>query len=194
MLLADPIHLPALRQGITTYIIGQDGSSFAPASPATLDYMRRYTAGFNGNPPGSSYDWRTVDEYLARFDRSTALNVAYLIPNGNVRMEVMGLDPRAATGDEIRAMQKLIREGMDAGAVGLSTGLDYIPSRYADAREIAALCEPIVADGRRLRHPHAGLRTQSRRRHARGLRDRQDVRSSAPISRITTARPISCSP
>ena len=43
MLLADPVHLPALRQGVTTYIIGQDGSSFAPASPVTLDYMRRYT-------------------------------------------------------------------------------------------------------------------------------------------------------
>ena len=55
MLLADPIHLPALRQGVTTYIIGQDGSAFAPASPATLDYMRRYTAGFNGNPPGLDY-------------------------------------------------------------------------------------------------------------------------------------------
>ena len=59
MLLADPIHLPALRQGVTTYIIGQDGSSFAPASPATLDYMRRYTAGFNGNPAALDYDWRT---------------------------------------------------------------------------------------------------------------------------------------
>src|SRR3954447_8538282 len=146
MLLADPIHLPALKQGITTYIIGQDGSAFAPASPATLDYMRRYTAGFNGNPPGVEADWRTVDEYLARFDRATALNVAYLIPNGNVRMEVMGLDPRPANDDEIAAMQALVRRGMDAGAVGLSTGLDYIPSRYADAREIAALCEAIVPD------------------------------------------------
>ena len=146
MLLADPIHLPALRQGVTTYLIGQDGSSFAPASPATLDYMRRYTAGFNGNPAGLSYDWRTVGEYLARFDRRVAINVAYLIPNGNVRMEVMGLDPRPARDDELRAMQKLVREGMDAGAIGLSTGLDYIPSRYADAREIAALCEPIVAE------------------------------------------------
>ena len=147
MLLADPIHLPALRQGVTTYIIGQDGSSFAPASPATLDYMRRYTAGFNGNPSEVDYDWRTIGEYLARFDRRTALNVAYLIPNGNVRMEVMGLDPRPATDDELRAMQRLVRQGMDAGAVGLSTGLDYIPSRYADAREIAALCEAIVPDG-----------------------------------------------
>ena len=146
MLLADPIHLPALKQGITTYIIGQDGSAFAPASPETMTYMRRYTAGFNGNPPGLPYDWRTVEEYLSRFDRSTAINVAYLIPNGNVRMEVMGLDPRPATGDELAAMQKIVREGMDAGAVGLSTGLDYIPSLYADAREIAALCEAIVPE------------------------------------------------
>src|SRR5919112_1249234 len=102
MLLADPVHLPALRQGVTTYILGQDGSSFAPASPATLDYMRRYTAGFNGNPPGLSYDWETIDDYLARFDRS--------------------------------------------GAIGLSTGLDYLPSLYADVREIAALCAPIVRE------------------------------------------------
>ena len=144
MLLADPIHLPALRQGVTTYIIGQDGSSFAPASPATLEYMRRYTAGFNGNPPGLDYSWQTAEEYLERFDRTTALNVAYLIPNGNIRMEVMGLDPRPATDDDLKAMQRLVREGMDAGAVGLSTGLDYIPSLYADAREISALCEAIV--------------------------------------------------
>ena len=146
MLLADPIHLPALRQGVTTYLIGQDGSSFAPASPATLDYMRRYTAGFNGNPAGLPYDWQTIEEYLACFDRQVAINVAYLIPNGNVRMEVMGLDPRPPRDDELRAMQKLVRDGMNAGAVGLSTGLDYIPSRYADAAEIAALCEPIVAE------------------------------------------------
>ena len=58
----------------------------------------------------------------------------------------MGLDPRPATDDELRAMQELVREGMDAGAVGLSTGLDYIPSLYADAREIAALCEAIVPE------------------------------------------------
>jgi N-acyl-D-amino-acid deacylase len=146
MLLADPIHMPALRQGVTTYLIGQDGSSFAPASSTTLDYMRRYTAGFNGNPAGLSYDWRTIEEYLARFDRRVAINVAYLIPNGNVRMEIMGLDPRPPRDDELRAMQKLVHDGMNAGAIGLSTGLDYIPSRYADASEIAALCESIVGE------------------------------------------------
>ncbi len=145
MLLADPVHLPALRQGVTTYILGQDGSAFAPASAATMDYMRRYTAGFNGNPD-IDYCWNSVDEYLTHVDRRTALNVAYLIPNGNVRMEVMGIDERPATDDEIKAMQALVRQGMDEGAVGLSTGLDYIPSRYADAREIAALCSVIAPD------------------------------------------------
>src|SRR5438105_4883882 len=77
MLLADPIHLPALKQGVTTYILGQDGSALAPGNARTLDYMRRYTAGFNGNPASLGYDWQTVDEYLARFHKTTALNVAF---------------------------------------------------------------------------------------------------------------------
>ena len=188
MLLADPIHLPALRQGVTTYIIGQDGSSFAPASPATLDYMRRYTAGFNGNPSEIDYDWRTIGEYLARFDRRTALNVAYLIPNGNVRMEVMGLDPRPATDDELRAMQRLVREGMDAGAVGLSTGLDYIPSRYADAREISALCEAIVPDGGIYVTHMRGYGPRRRSGWTRCTRS-PELRGSPRTSRTTTARP-----
>lgn len=146
MLLTDPVHRAALKQGVTTYILGQDGCSFAPGRRTTIDYMRRYTAGFNGNPPEVVTDWEGIPEYLAKFDRTTAINVAYLIPNGNVRIEVVGYENRPSTGDEIRAMQRLVREGMEAGAVGLSTGLDYIPSNYADAREIAALCEAIVPD------------------------------------------------
>src|SRR4051794_23861779 len=55
-----PPHLPAIKQGVTAYILRQDGSAFAPASPTTMDYMRRYTAGFNGNPDGLAYDWNTV--------------------------------------------------------------------------------------------------------------------------------------
>src|SRR5580693_6022933 len=90
MLLADPLHEPAIRQGVTTYVLGQDGVAMAPGSPATLDYMRRYTAGFSGlyEPPSR---WFSVGEYLELFDRRCALNVACLIPNGNVRMEVLGL-------------------------------------------------------------------------------------------------------
>lgn len=143
-LLSDPKHECAIHQGVTTYIIGQDGCGFAPASPTTIDFMRRYTAGFTGFYPDIEYNWSSVDEYLCRFDRTTSLNVAYLIPNGTVRMEVMGLENRPPTASEIAQMQRLVREGLEQGAVGLSTGLDYIPSLYADTAEIASLCEMLT--------------------------------------------------
>jgi N-acyl-D-amino-acid deacylase len=174
MLLANPLHEPAIRQGVTTYLIGQDGESMAPASAATLEHMRRYTAGFNGNPPevrlnlspqppspirrggrggevpirrGGEVGFLSVADYLHCFDRRCALNVAYLIPNGSVRMEALGLATRAATPEELRHMRRLVREGMEQGAVGLSSGLDYIPSRYADTEELIALCEEIAPFG-----------------------------------------------
>src|SRR6476659_9600028 len=82
-LFADLAHEPAVRQGVTTYILGQDGVAMAPASPATLDHMRRYTAGFNGNFQTPGLSWRDVGEYLALFDRRVSINVACLVPNGN---------------------------------------------------------------------------------------------------------------
>src|SRR5206468_7403498 len=83
-LLEDPLHEPAIRQGVTTYVLGQDGVAMAPASPTTLDYMRRYTAGFGGNPdvPETRFlretGFLSVADYLERFNRTTAVNVAYL--------------------------------------------------------------------------------------------------------------------
>ena len=146
MLLADPYHEPAIRQGVTTYILGQDGVAMAPASPATLDYMRRYTAGFSGTPP-LTQRWSSLADYLACFDRTCAVNVACLIPNGNLRHEVMGLETRPPNADELRRMRRLAREGMEQGAVGLSSGLDYIPSRYATTEELIALCAEMADDG-----------------------------------------------
>lgn len=146
-LLVDPYHEPAVRQGVTTYVAGQDGVAFAPASPETMRYMRRYTAGFNGNLPTPGKDWRTVAEFLALFDRNCAINVCTLIPNGNVRMEVMGLENRQPNADEMKQMRRLVRGGMEQGAVGLSSGLDYVPSLYADVHELTALCGEVAPFG-----------------------------------------------
>lgn len=146
MLLADPLHEPAIRQGVTTYVLGQDGVAMAPASPATLAHMRRYTAGFSGTPALPDR-WSSMAEYLACFERRTAVNVACLIPNGNVRMEAMGLETRPATGDELARMRRVVRQAMEEGAVGLSSGLDYIPSRYADTAELVELCREIAPFG-----------------------------------------------
>src|SRR5262245_2698759 len=146
-LLADPVHEQGVRQGVTTYVIGQDGVAFAPASPETMTYMRRYTAGFNGNFPTPGREWRTVTKFLSQFDGQCSINVCTLVPNGNVRMEVMGLDPRKPTSSELAKMKALVREGMEQGAVGLSSGLDYVPSLYADEAELTALCEEITPYG-----------------------------------------------
>lgn len=146
-LLLDPQHEPAIRQGVTTYIVGQDGVAFAPAGPATLRHMRRYTAGFNGPAPADFPESLTVDGFLTRHDRRSAVNVATLVPNGNVRSEAMGLAERPPSSAELAQMRRLVREGMEQGAVGLSSGLDYIPSLYADDAELAALCEEIAPFG-----------------------------------------------
>jgi N-acyl-D-amino-acid deacylase len=142
-LLADPAHEPAIRQGVTTYLLGQDGVAMAPASPATLAYMRRYTAGFSG-VHALAERWSSMAEYLAAFDRRTAVNVACLVPNGNVRMEVMGLETRRPTPDEIGRMRGIVRQALADGAVGVSSGLDYVPSRYADTEELIELCRELA--------------------------------------------------
>ena len=146
-ILSDPLHEPAVRQGVTCYILGQDGVAIAPGSAKTIDYMRRYTAGFNGNFPTPGLNWSTMEEYLNVFAGRTVVNAACLIPNGNVRMDVMGLDTRPPTADELLQMRLLIREAMQQGAVGLSTGLDYIPSRYAETDELVELCREITPFG-----------------------------------------------
>ncbi|MBY0228160.1 MAG: amidohydrolase family protein, partial [Gemmataceae bacterium] len=91
--------------------------------------------------------WSSIAEYLAAFDGASAVNVATLVPNGNVRLEAMGLETRPPTEDELREMRRLVREGMEQGAVGLSSGLDYIPSLYASEAELASLCEEIAPFG-----------------------------------------------
>jgi N-acyl-D-amino-acid deacylase len=176
--LMDPLHEPAIRQGVTTYLVGQDGVAMAPASPPTLEYMCRYTAGFSGGvewlarPASDRPGWSTIAEYLACVDRRCALNVATLVPNGNVRMEVMGLETRPPTQDELAAMARLVREGMEQGAVGLSSGMDYIPSLYAQEDELAYLCRAMA--------PYDGVYvTHMRRYDPAGVRD-----SLAEVRRI----------
>ncbi len=146
-LLADPYHEPAVRQGVTTYVLGQDGVAMAPASAATLQFMRRYTAGFNGNFPTPGLDWSSLDEYLGLFKNRCAINAAGLVPNGNIRMEMLGLEARAPTPHELKVMHRRVRKAMDEGAVGLSSGLDYIPSRYAETDELIELCREIAPFG-----------------------------------------------
>ena len=146
VLLVDPQHEASLRQGVTTHIIGQDGIAPAPGGPATREYMRHYFGAIN-TIPDLEWTWNSVAEYLARFDHQVAVNVAYLVPHGNLRIEAVGLENRPATADELAHMQRLAAQGMREGAIGYSTGLDYIPCPYGDTRELVALGQAVAPWG-----------------------------------------------
>ncbi len=144
----DPdVQLAAIRQGVTTFVLGQDGVSYAPASPDTLRYVGRYFAPVNGTHPGLDDGLVSVAELLATYDRRVPLNTVYLLPHGTIRHGVMGTARRAPKPGELGAMRAHVERGLSEGAAGLSTGLEYVPGAYADAREIAALCAPIGAAG-----------------------------------------------
>ncbi|WP_069166604.1 N-acyl-D-amino-acid deacylase family protein [Nocardia altamirensis] len=146
-LLTEPGHFPKVSQGITTEVVGQDGISYAPIDDATLAVVRRQIAGWNGNPTDLDFSWRTVGEYLDRLDRGITPNAAYLVPQGTLRLLVVGADKRPATTAEIDQMRELLAQGLREGAVGMSSGLTYTPGMYADTGELAALCEVVAEFG-----------------------------------------------
>ena len=145
MLLADPQHAPKLLQGVTTEVLGQDGLSYAPLSSDNLQLYRRYLAGLNTSLD-VGWDWSSVAEYRDRFDGQVAINTAYLIPHGAIRLEVVGMEDFPLAGDDLRRAQRLVERGMEEWGVGFSTGLAYYPQVYSDTQELIELCRP-AADG-----------------------------------------------
>lgn len=152
-LLRDPDHSAKAAQGVTLEVIGQDGLSYAPVDDQTLAQIRTTITGWNGGAPGSTdidFTWRTVGEFLDRLDhgfdgQGIAVNAAYLIPQGTVRMLAVGWEDRDATPAEVARMKELVAEGLQQGAVGLSSGLTYTPGMYASDAELTELCRVVAA-------------------------------------------------
>lgn len=140
-LLARPQHLPKVMQGVTTEVFTNCGLGFAPVTPESLKTQKEYLSGLFGPDEGVDWGWRTVADFLSRYERQgTGTNIAYLIPHGAVRVSVMGMAARPADANEIAAMEAMISDGMDQGALGLSTGLWYSPMCDADRAENVAVC------------------------------------------------------
>ena len=160
-ILGEPHHDPKVRQGVTTELVGIDGISHAPFK--TQDELHRYIwldSGLNGYPPMPA-DWLTVADLLGKYDNTVAINIAYILGNAPVRIWGVGWNDRPATNTEIADMQGVIREAMEEGAWGLSTGLDYPPGSYADTNELVSLSETAASLGG-IYHTHtrASLRSQ----------------------------------
>ena len=141
-LLVDPQHACGLRQGITTEFLGIDGMSYAPLSHENYLVYRRWLKGLLGEPP-ENLDISSVAAFRANYHKKVAVNTAYLVPNGTVRLEVVGFHDRPLAGDSMKAAKRLIREGIEQRAVGFSTGSSYYPGPWTSTDELIELCEVV---------------------------------------------------
>jgi N-acyl-D-amino-acid deacylase len=142
---ANPRAESKIRQGVTTEVVGNCGFSPAPVTAEHRDEMRGFALYL---PPGMDFSWTRMGTYLRGYEeRGVALNVAQLIGHGTVRMAAMGFERRPPTARELSAMERLVDESMEDGAVGLATGLIYAPGSYAATEEIVALARRAGAQG-----------------------------------------------
>src|SRR5436190_10150857 len=109
-LLTDPQHAYGIRQGITTEVVALDGVSYAPLSRPNYLLYRRYLAGLLGEPP-LDVDTSTVASFRAAFHRRVAVNVAYLVPHGALRLQALGFHDQPLTGEPLAHGSRLPREG-----------------------------------------------------------------------------------
>jgi len=145
MVFEDPKILPKIMQGITTEVLGQDGVSMAPLPKKYIDIWRRNISGMDGYSDSVNYDYETTKGYLNLLESAKpSSNLSYLVPHGNIRMEVMGLENRPATKNELEKMKDIVRREMKGGAIGMSTGLIYIPCAYAQTEELIELCKAVA--------------------------------------------------
>ena len=161
----DPALTPSCFHGVTTVVAGNCGFSIAPTKPSDRDLIARTMEKVEDMDPatlnaGIPWEFETFPEYLAAIrSRGTVLNYASYIGHTPLRLFAMGEEAvgRTATDDEINRMASIVREAMEAGAAGFASsfavthrGADGqpIPSRWADHREIEALCKAVGDSGR----------------------------------------------
>ncbi|MFV0497648.1 MAG: N-acyl-D-amino-acid deacylase family protein [Candidatus Fimivivens sp.] len=143
--LLNPEVMPKIMQGITTEILGQDGISMAPLPVEYISPWRKNLAGLDGDSDEIDWKYKNTDGYLKMIEKiKPGLNECYLVPHGNIRMEAMGLDNRLPNADELKKMCDITRREMEAGAIGLSTGLIYMPCAYSESDEIIEMCKVVA--------------------------------------------------
>ena len=159
---------PAIEHGITTIVPGNCSLSLAPLKE---EHRMKLVGMFNqieempikAFEEGVVWDYESFEEYIARISNDLTVNVAPLVGHSLIRLWVMGNASmeRTATDAEIETMAGLLEECLQNGAIGLSTSfvdmdetLQPVPSRYADQRELAGLCEVLSKHNRILQIVH----------------------------------------
>ena len=141
-ILVEPSAECAVRQGVTTHVIGNCGDSPAPISER---YRELAVRRFEYYAQAKDWNWSTYAEYLDFMARQgVGINIAGLVGHGSVRLATMGFEERPPTPDEMRSMKDHVDEAMRAGAFGMSTGLVYPPGCFAATDEIVELAKVVA--------------------------------------------------
>ncbi len=141
-LVLEPDAPSKISQGITTEINGQCGGSVAPR------YGEARLSSDWATLLGSRLTWRSLAEYRAVLEAAKpAINTIQFVGHNTLRSSVVGYAGRAATSDELKEMQRLLAESLDAGGWGLTTGLIYQPGKYSTPEEVVALAKVAAERG-----------------------------------------------
>jgi N-acyl-D-aspartate/D-glutamate deacylase len=146
-ILEDPAGKEKLRQGVTTELVGNCGLSVAPVCDEWVDAWARYLSPVTGTLE-CTWTWRSFAEYVDMVRaRRPSLNVGMLVGHGPVRASVAGFARGTLSQEEISQAALLVRECMNAGALGFTTGLIYSPACYASDSEMVELCRAVAEAG-----------------------------------------------
>jgi len=131
-----------ITQGFTTEVVGQCGDAdFICSGPERRERLEREN--------GARVVWHDLESYMAELARrAPAVNVAALAGHGAIREEILGMSDRAPSPAELRRMEELLDTALRQGAAGLSSGLVYLPGRYAETPELAALAARLRGTGK----------------------------------------------
>jgi len=162
----DPHLLPTGWHGVTTTVFGNCGVGFAPARPDAHDWLIGLMEGVEDIPgtalsEGIQWSWETFPEYLDALERAPkALDYGTHVPHGSVRAYVMGergAKNEAATADDIERMYEIVKEGLEAGALGFSTSRtmghravdgEPVPGSFAQEDELFGIARALQDTGR----------------------------------------------
>jgi len=145
--LIDPLADSKLTQGVTLELFGNCGMSYcAPLNENNIDGFKERTDKYD---PKYQPGWSTMDGYLTALEEAgSTINVAAQVGHGTVRRAVMGMEPRMPSPEELDRMVGLFADSLDAGALGMSTGLWYAPGSYSLADEVIAVTQPAADRGK----------------------------------------------
>lgn len=137
-LIVNPKAESAVRQGTTTLVSGNCGSSPFPIAKESYEEMKAILR----EEYGLDLTWDNIVGFFSKLEeQGMALNYSTLVGQGTIRGASMGLNDRPPTQEEVEKMKLMVEENINNGAIGLSSGLEYAPSSFAQSDEIIQLCQ-----------------------------------------------------